>query len=345
MRTSSRRHRPAFIPALLLGGSAAVTCAAIFLPSPGPAGVTGAPTATTITITTSSTARLAARLRAHVRALTPARADPRARALAAALAPDLASMPLPASMRQADAWPGAMADADANADAGAVAAADRQAGAARYIAATLRAAGYTVQRGDAGTADGTIEASPSNPAPDARPVRTFVIGAHYGDAAPGDGSPCDAGGVAAVLELASLLKAVRPSRGTDIRFVFVEGCGSPVDDGFIAFAGTPAEARRVRQALAAFQDATDGPVRGLAAHAYGQGGVLFASDGPGAQPALLVTGTAFLRYPYYATGPIADNALDAADDAASAALNDAAVARVLAGLARTIEALAADRQG
>lgn len=222
-------------------------------------------------------------------------------------------------------------------------AADPRDGGARYIDAMLRADGYAV-RSMAGAGNGQhgdeLEASTSNVArvdgKAARPVRVFVIGARR-----------DAGGVAAVLELARLLKDLRPGPGTELRFVFfadapaadMMGAGGDGAGSFIAFAGTLDAARSVQGALAAFQAAAGPPTHGLAAPDYAQGVTLSshaACDRSG-YPALMVTGTAFGRYPYYQAE---DDTGDSADDD-----DYAGAARVLNGLARTLAALAGAQQG
>jgi hypothetical protein len=237
--------------------------------------------------------------------------------------------------------------------------------AARYIEATLRDEGYAVRRPPnqaGGQAPRNIEVSVANLAPHAKPERIFIVGAHVG--APADGISLDAGradngagtGTAAVLELARLLKGLRPSLGTEIRFVFFFDAspdpGAP-DRGpepmsgrdFIAFVGTLEASRPVQRALAAFQGSPSAAIHGLATPAYVQGVTLSghaAYPGPGA-PTVMVTDTAFGRYPYFEaagapdTNEPADNAPDKADFSG--------IARVVSGLARTIAALAAAQQG
>ncbi len=260
--------------------------------------------------------------------------------------------------------------------------------AARYIEDVLRGDGYAIrrQRYQAGGAHAprlvrNIEVSVSNLAPGARPARIFIVGARC-DPAPGDGG---GSGAAAVLELARLLKDLRPSLGTEVKFVFfideepswskdgelgsaqrLEDAPAPHAAGwyalrrhgrqhppgandaarpdagsFIAYVGTLESSRRVQDALSAFRAISDLPSRGLAAPAYVQGVTLsgHASYGHPGYPAVMVTDTAFLRYPYYK--------MDAGDQAGDPPdrLDYAATARVLKGLARTIVALAAGAQG
>jgi hypothetical protein len=268
--------------------------------------------------------------------------------------------------------------------------------AAVHIEQALQAEGYRVQR-QAYRAGGqlvrNIEVSVANVAPGARPERIFIVGAHY-DSAPGapdilSDVPNDNGsGTAAVLELARLLKGMRPSQGTEVQFVFFvneeppwfmgEEMGSmqharrlhaeghqvegaliletigyysqvrrsqklpaglekhyPDTGNFIAFVGTTASSRLVQEALSAFQAASDFPAHGLAAPAYVQGVTLsdHASYNRFGYPAIMITDTAFMRYPYYHTAQDTPDKLDYES-----------MARVVTGLARTITALAAGAQ-
>jgi hypothetical protein len=108
---------------------------------------------------------------------------------------------------------------------------------------------------------------------------------------------------------------------------------------FIAFVGTLESSRPVQRALAAFQG-SPAAIHGLASPAYVQGVTLSghaAYRGPGA-PTVMVTDTAFGRYPYFeATNEPAADTPDNADYSG--------IARVVSGLARTIAALAAAQQG
>jgi hypothetical protein len=222
--------------------------------------------------------------------------------------------------------------------------------AARYIESTLEGEGYAIHRQEyeaGGRKVRNIEVSIANVAPHAKPERIFIVGAHY-DSAPGaQGANDNGSGSAAVLELARLLKTVRPSQGTEIRFVFFvneeppglegryPGTGRPDAGNFIAFVGPLESSRLVQQALSAFQGASSFPAHGLAAPDYVQGVTLsdHASYNRFGYPAIMITDTAFMRYPYYHT---ADDTPDKVDYAS--------VARVVSGLARTIEALAAAQQ-
>ncbi|QJE00984.1 hypothetical protein HH212_13875 [Massilia forsythiae] len=260
---------------------------------------------------------------------------------------------------------------------------------ASYVAHTLRAEGYRVRipAHPAGAAP-VVQAALANLAPGAAPARLFVIGARYArppagtahggdadDAASGRAGRTAAsasdGSVAAVLELARLLRGLHPRRGTEVRFVFFPGPApdhaaqtapcparhpaggpgcpacpgcAPDGDGFVAYAGTPASMHLVQEALAGFRSGADGPLRGLAAPAYVRG--LTLSDRPvhghAGAVAVMVTDTEFMRYPYHDTvdrenGEAATVPEDEFDDAGSA--------RVVAALARTIAALAQNRRG
>jgi hypothetical protein len=259
--------------------------------------------------------------------------------------------------------------------------------AARYIEDTLHTEGYRVgrQEYEAGKHKvRNIEVSVANVAPHARPARIFIIGAHY-DSAPGAPGANDNGsGTAAVLELARLLKNLRPSPGTEVKFVFFvneeppyfmgEEMGSmqharklhaegqkveaaliletigyysnarrsqklpsglegryPDTGNFIAFVGTLASSRLVQDSLAAFRNVSDFPAHGLAAPAYVQGVTLsdHSSYNRFGYPAIMITDTAFMRYPYYHTAEDTPDKIDYQS-----------TARVVSGLARTIMALA-----
>jgi hypothetical protein len=264
--------------------------------------------------------------------------------------------------------------------------------AARYIENVLKTEGYAIHRQEyraGGQMVRNIEVSIANVAPKAKPARIFIVGAHY-DSAPGAPGANDNGsGTAAVLELARLLKSMRPSQGTEVKLVFfvneeppwfhgdemgsmqharkmhdegqnVEGAlvletigwysqqrrsqqlppgleGRYPDTGnFIAFVGTLESSRLVQDALSAFRAVSDFPAHGLAAPAYVQGVTLsdHSSYNRYGYPAIMITDTAFMRYPYYHT---AEDTPDKVDYDSTA--------RVVQGLARTIVALAAGAQG
>lgn len=264
--------------------------------------------------------------------------------------------------------------------------------AAIYIETALAQAGYTPTRQEylaGGQRVRNIEVAVGNVAKGKRPDRIFIVGAHY-DSAPGAPGANDNGsGTAAVLELARLLKSVRLSAGTELRFVlFVneeppwfmgEEMGSmvhaaemkrqgqkvqaalvletigyytdapksqqlppglegryPSTGNFIAFVGTLESSGLVREALAAFRASSDFPAEGLAAPAHTTGVTLsdHSSYNRHGYPALMITDTAFMRYPYYHTAQDTPDKLDYES-----------MARVVNGLAKTIMALAGAKQG
>jgi len=264
--------------------------------------------------------------------------------------------------------------------------------AAAYIETALVQAGYRPSRQEyaaGGQKVRNIEVSVSNVAAGKRPDRIFIVGAHYDSAQGAPGANDNGSGTAAVLELARLLKTMRPSVGTEVRFVlFVneeppyfmgEEMGSmvhaaemkrqgqnvkaalvletmgyytdkpntqrlppglegryPGTGNFIAFVGTLESSSLVREALAAFRASTDFPAHGLAAPAHTTGVTLsdHASYNRHGYPALMITDTAFMRYPYYHTAEDTPDKLDYEG-----------MARVVDGLAKTIVALAGAKQG
>jgi hypothetical protein len=247
-------------------------------------------------------------------------------------------------------------------------AATRRTAAAGYIDSVLQMAGYAVQ--DRGGGDRrNIEAVLANVAPGAKAARTFIVGARY-DGTPGAvaGDPGAPGSAAAVLELARLLADLRPSRGTEIRFVFFLAprpgvtvpAGASLDEiarlladvsgerpgSFIAYVGSLASSRQVRDALSAFQSLADVPARGLATPAYMQGVTLSdraAWHHPGGGlPALVLTDTSFTRFPFRQAD--ADSNGAAPDDPPEKVVF-AGMARVVSGLARTLTVLAAGQRG
>ncbi len=110
----------------------------------------------------------------------------------------------------------------------------------------------------------------------------------------------------------------------------------PDTGNFIVFVGTIESSALVRQALAAFQEASDFPAQGLAAPAHTMGVTLsdHSSYNRHGYPALMITDTAFMRYPYYHTAQDTPDKLDYDS-----------MARVVEGLAKTIGALAGATQG
>ena len=110
----------------------------------------------------------------------------------------------------------------------------------------------------------------------------------------------------------------------------------PSTGNFIAFVGTLESSNLVREALAAFRSASDFPAQGLAAPAHTTGVTLsdHSSYNRHGYPALMITDTAFMRYPYYHTAEDTPDKLDYES-----------MARVVNGLAKTIVALAGAKQG
>jgi hypothetical protein len=230
---------------------------------------------------------------------------------------------------------------------------------ATYIDSALRAAGYAVQdRAGPGPAH-RIEAVLANLAPGESAARTFIVGARL-DGAEG-GVAANAGSTAAVLELARLLSNVRPSSGTEIRFVFFlapKAVPNPSIDelappderpgSFIAYVGSLASSRQVQDALSAFQSVAAGPAHGLATPAYMQGVTLSdraTRHHPGAGlPALVLTDTSFTRFPYRQAQEVAQNSAPEPDEPPEQVVF-AGMARVVSGLARTLTALAAGQRG
>lgn len=172
---------------------------------------------------------------------------------------------------------------------------------ARYIETALARSGYEVTRQD-GAHRQQIEVSLAV----ARPViRTFVIGASY-SAASYDGS-----GVAAVMELARMLKAIDLAPGTQLTFVFFVG-DTGAAGNFIAYHGPPGESARVRKSLASFRTASTAPAEGLASNAFVEGVIV---SGP-----MMITDADFLRYPYVHTAygpPDYDNMATQVDNLAT----------------------------
>jgi len=216
-------------------------------------------------------------------------------------------------------------------------------GALRHIEASLRRAGYAPRLqhgGDAAYPGRSIEVAVSRLVPNGRPDRTFIVGAHLGrDAA------ASAAGAAAVLELARAAKTLNPAYGTEVRFVFFvdddgptsadrkPGAGRRDGGNFMAFIGTRAASSQVRQALAALRSDPMLARQGLATPAHVMGLTLSGhGSGPDDGPALVITDTGFLRFPYFRTEASAAQVQDQNDYDG--------MARIVGGLARTLEALA-----
>lgn len=110
----------------------------------------------------------------------------------------------------------------------------------------------------------------------------------------------------------------------------------PDTGNFIAFVGTLESSNLVREALAAFRASSDFPAQGLAAPAHTTGVTLsdHTSYNRHGYPAIMITDTAFMRYPYYHTAEDTPDKLDYES-----------MARVVNGLAKTISALAGGARG
>jgi Zn-dependent M28 family amino/carboxypeptidase len=110
----------------------------------------------------------------------------------------------------------------------------------------------------------------------------------------------------------------------------------PDTGNFIAFVGTLESSKLVREALAAFRAASDFPAEGLAAPAHTTGVTLsdHTSYERHGYPALMITDTAFMRYPYYHTAEDTPDKLDYDS-----------MARVVTGLEKTIRAIAGAARG
>jgi len=92
---------------------------------------------------------------------------------------------------------------------------------ARYIEATLSGLGYAVSRQEFETEAVKVRnLEVRRIGPGAGKPRLIVIGAHYDSAQGAVGADDNGSGVAALLELARLLKAVQPDEGLELRLVF-----------------------------------------------------------------------------------------------------------------------------
>jgi len=92
---------------------------------------------------------------------------------------------------------------------------------ARYIEATLSGLGYAVSRQEFETEGVKVRNLEVRRAgPGARDARLIVIGAHYDSAQGAVGADDNGSGVAALLELARLLRSVQPAEGLEMRLVF-----------------------------------------------------------------------------------------------------------------------------
>jgi len=92
---------------------------------------------------------------------------------------------------------------------------------ARYIEATLSGLGYAVSRQEFETEAVKVRnLEVRRIGPGAGKPRLVVIGAHYDSAQGAVGADDNGSGVAALLELARLLKSVQPAEGLEMRLVF-----------------------------------------------------------------------------------------------------------------------------
>lgn len=252
-----------------------------------------------------------------------------------------------------------------------------------YMGETLRALGYEVNRQNY-EAQGVDCANLEVTIPGAtRAAQIVLAGAHY-DTVPGSpGADDNASGVAAILELARMLRDAKPARtirlvafvneeppfffwgemgskvyaraarerGDDIRVMLsleMLGCYSdakgsqgyppllgffyPAQGNYIAFVSNVRSRHALRSAFAAFRAASDFPAEKLAAPAMVPGigwsdQLSFWREG---YPAAMVTDTAFHRYRHYHQPTDTPEKLDYAR-----------MARVVEGLARTLDRLAA----
>jgi hypothetical protein len=194
--------------------------------------------------------------------------------------------------------------------------------AARYIETVLASQGHTVSRHDyprQGQPMHQIDVTVANPATALPAERVLVVGAAYASSTRRNDNE-----TAAIIELARLLKRLRPAQGTELKFVFFVNGMSPETGNFIAFAGPRTAAELVRKTLATFHATL--PAEGLAAPAYVEGVTVLGHGGT----TLMITEIAFLHYPYSHT---LQGALDAHDYAI--------MARSVASLARVVAAMAA----
>jgi hypothetical protein len=109
----------------------------------------------------------------------------------------------------------------------------------------------------------------------------------------------------------------------------------PNQGNFIAFVGTLETSDLVRSTLAAFKAASSFPAEGLASASYMEGVTWsdHTSYSRHGYPAIMITDTAFLRYPYYHTGKDTPDKLDYQS-----------MAHVVEGLAKVIESMTAPVQ-
>ena len=137
---------------------------------------------------------------------------------------------------------------------------------ARYIEATLSGLGYAVSRQEfetEGVKVRNLEVALRGEAAGAS--KLYVIGAHYDSVRGAVGANDNGSGVAAVLELARLLKGFRPARGAELRLVLyvneekpysrTEHMGSVVHAGSLAAAGAEVAAMLSLETIGCYSDA------------------------------------------------------------------------------------------
>lgn len=230
---------------------------------------------------------------------------------------------------------------------------------ARYIEATLAEMGYKVERQEYafdGIRVRNLEVAISNATAGKLADHVYIVGAHYDSAEGAPGANDNGSGTAALIELARMLKGVKPAAGTELKLVFfvneeppyfkTPGMGSmrhakalreqgskvegaliletvgyysqaknsqqypaglgalyPSEGNFIAFVATTGSGSLMRKTLAAFRAASTFPAQGLVGPAFIPG-VTFSDHWSYNQydyPAIMITDTAFMRYPHYHT--------------------------------------------
>jgi peptidase M28-like protein len=91
---------------------------------------------------------------------------------------------------------------------------------ARYIEKVLSGLGYEVSRQEFETAGVKVRNLEVAIRGDSADAKAVVVGAHYDSVAGAVGADDNGSGVAALLELARLLKGVQPAKGSELRLVF-----------------------------------------------------------------------------------------------------------------------------
>ncbi len=137
---------------------------------------------------------------------------------------------------------------------------------ARYIEATLSGLGYAVSRQEFETEGVKVRNLEVRRAgPGAGTARLIVIGAHYDSAQGAVGADDNGSGVAALLELARMLRSVQPAEGLEMRLVFyvneelpwfaTEKMGSLVHAGGLAREGREVVAMLSLETIGWYSDA------------------------------------------------------------------------------------------